>query len=99
MLHDPGDDTEGVNILGPGLIDLRVALGGEENSFVRSLECALESHHGRPSPDDERGHHVREYDHIPQGNDRKVNGRGFWGHELALCWMRVFLPGVGRMGD
>ncbi len=66
MLDDPGDDAEGVDVLGAGLIDLGVVLGGQEDPLVRALEGALEGHHRWPAADHERRHHVGEDHHVPQ---------------------------------
>ena len=74
MLDHPGHHTEAMNIRLIRLVDLRIALRGEEDLFVRSTERTLERHHGRPSSDDEWRHHVGIHHHVPQRNCGQLYG-------------------------
>ena len=69
-LDDVGDAAHGVDVLRLRVVDLRVVLRREEHPLVL-LQGVLEgADRGRP-PDDERHHHVREHDQVPQRDDRK----------------------------
>ena len=73
VLHNPRSNPQVIDILWPGLIDLGVALGREKDPFVGTLQRPLESHHRWLSANNERGHHVGVYDHVPQRYDGKLN--------------------------
>ena len=86
MLDYPGDDPELINIGNRGFVDLRIALGRENEFLVGSFEGPLEGHHRGSPTDHEWGHHVRKYDHVPQRNDRKRLGFTDCCH---LCFFRL----------
>ena len=76
-LHDVDDGADLINLVGFGLVHAGVMLGGEENLFVRGQRLFEGAHAGFP-PDDERSHHVREDDHVPDGHHGEFSGLEFF---------------------
>jgi len=74
VLDDPRDDTQAMNVIFGGLVDLRITLGREKNLLIGPSQCAFEGHHRRPPSDHERRHHVGIDHHVPQRNCGKLNG-------------------------
>ena len=66
-LHDIDDGAYLVDLVGLGLIDAGVVLGGQEYLLV-GRQCFFEgANAGFPSYD-KRSHHVREDDHVADGH-------------------------------
>ncbi len=75
-LHDVDDGADLVNLVGLGLVDAGVVLGGEENLLVagqRLFQCADA---GLPA-DHEGRHHERKDDDIPDGHHGELFGFEF----------------------
>src|SRR6185436_15950243 len=85
-LQDRGHAADGVQVLGR-----RIVLGG---GLLRDEQYVLAGVHGHVEgldrlgpPDEQRDHHVREYDDVPQRQERQqghVRGRGDWGGHASL---------------
>ena len=69
-LDDVGDAAHRVDVFGPRVVHRRVVLRGEEDPLVLEQRVLERARRARPS-DDERHHHVREHDDVPQRNDRQ----------------------------
>ena len=67
-----GDRVGGdaVDLLRSGVVDLRVALSGQEHLLV-ARERALDGEERRAAADDERNHRVREHDDVPERHHGK----------------------------
>ena len=77
-LHDVDDGADLVDLVGLGFVDAGVVLGGQEDLLVGGQRLFQRAHARFPAHD-ERGHHVREDDHVPDGHHRQ-----FFGLELFL---------------
>ncbi len=76
-----------------GLVDLRVALRGEEQPLVRG-ERPLDGEQRRLAADDERHHRVRKHDDVPQRHHRQLVRRsrgtlGAFPHACLLSSVRL----------
>ena len=69
-LHHVRHAAHRVDVLRLRVVDLRVVLGREEHPLVL-VQGVLEGADRRGPADDERHHHVREHDQVPQRDDRK----------------------------
>ena len=69
-LHDVADDADGVDVVGGGLVDGGVVLGGEEDAAV-AVEGFFERADGGLAADDEGRHHVRKDHHLADGHHRE----------------------------
>ena len=69
-LHHVGHAAHGVDVLGAGIVDGRVVLGGQEDPLVLGQRM-LERADGRRASNHERHHHVRENDDVAEGDDRE----------------------------
>ena len=76
-LDDVDDRTYLVNLVGFGFVHARVMLGSQKNLLVRG-QCLFECANARLATDHERGHHVREDDHIANGHHGKFSGLEFF---------------------
>ena len=66
------DDADLVDVLGLGLVELRVLLRGQEQALGRRRERRLEGADRRLAAHDEGLHHVGEDHHVPQGDERQA---------------------------
>ena len=71
-LGDGGDDADVVDVLGLGLVELRVLLRGQEEPLGRRREGRLEGADRGLAAHDEGLHHVGEDDHVPQRDERQA---------------------------
>ena len=71
MLHDRRDRTDGVDIVGSGVVVLGVALRRQEHTFV-GIEGTLDRQERTLPSHDERHHRIRENDDIPQRHHRQL---------------------------
>ena len=67
-LDDVGDAAHRVDVVRARVVDRRVVLRGEEDPLVLEQRMFQGARGRRPS-DDERHHHVRENDDVPERND------------------------------
>ena len=66
------DDADIIDVLGLGLVELRVLLRGEEQPLDRRRERRLEGANRRLAAHDEGLHHVGEDHHVPQRDERQA---------------------------
>jgi hypothetical protein len=88
VLNHPRHHPELVDVGHRRLVDLGVALGGEEEALVGAFQGPLQGHHRGPAADHEGGHHVRKDHHVPQRDD---------GERLSVsdcCHLASFVGGV-----
>ena len=76
-LHDVDDRADLVDLVGLGFVDAGVVLGGQEDLLVGGQRLFQGANAGFPAHD-ERGHHVREDDHVPDGHHGKFFGLEFF---------------------
>ncbi len=94
-LHDVADGADLVDVLGLGLVDGGVMLGGEKDLAV-ATEGLLESAHAGLAAHHEGGHHIGEDNHVADGHHGQlarlvfVAGHGHWDTWIRLtpvaCW-------------
>ncbi len=73
VLDDRGHDADAVDLVHGRIVDLRIALGGQEDSFFGGGERRLERRDGGAASDDEGRHHRGEDHHVAQGNERELD--------------------------
>jgi hypothetical protein len=66
-LHDVDDGADLVDVVGLGLVDGGVVLGGQKDLLVGG-QSLFESAHAGLAAHDERRHHVGKDDHVPNGH-------------------------------
>ena len=71
-LGDGGDDADLVDVLGRRLVELRVALRGQEEPLDRRRERRFEGADRGLAAHDEGLHHVGEHDHVPKRDERQA---------------------------
>ena len=76
VLHHPSDDTDPVDVVDPRVVDLRIALGDQEDQLAGRAQRLFQREHGTAPADDEGRHHLREDHHVPQRHDRQPVARG-----------------------
>jgi hypothetical protein len=69
-LHHVGDASHREDVFGTRVVNRGIVLRGEEYLLVLPERVLERAGRGWP-PDDERHHHVREYDDIPQRDNRQ----------------------------
>ena len=85
-LHDVDDRADLVDLVGLGLVDAGVMLGGQKDllvggqRFFQGANARFAAHH-------ERRHHVGEDDHVPDGHHGK-----FFGLEFFLGLSSLYSP-------
>ena len=94
-LHHVGDAAHREDVLGPRVVNRRVVLRGEEDLLVLAERVLERAGRGGPS-DDERHHHVREHDDVPQRDDRQ--GLVDFHVVIALDCELVELPELSSTG-
>ena len=69
--------ADAVDLVGLGLVDGGVVLGGQEDLLVAG-HGLFERPHAGFAPHHERGHHVRKDDHVADGHHRQTFCIGFF---------------------
>ena len=76
-LDDVDDGADAVDLVGLGLVDGSVVLGGKKDFLVAGHGLFQRAHAGF-APHHERGHHVRKDDDVPDGHHRQTFCIGFF---------------------
>ena len=76
-LHDVADGADLVDLLGLGLVDGGVVLGGEKDLAV-AVERFFKRAHAGEAADHEGRHHVREDHHVPDGHHGQLARLGLF---------------------
>ena len=71
VLDHRRDHTHVADVVAQRIVDPGVLLGGQEDPLGGARERLLQGPHRALPADDERGHHVREDHHVPQGDQRQ----------------------------
>ncbi len=74
-LQDGCDRADRIKVVGVWVVDGRVLLG-DQHDLVLAILYHLKRAHGLVTAHEERRHHVRKHDDVPQGQDRE--GFLFW---------------------
>ena len=88
-LHDVDDGADLVNLIGLGLVDGGIVLSGQKDFLVRGQRL-FEGPHAGLSAHDERRHHVRKDDHVPDGHHGQLLALEFFlgcGHSISLDYV------------
>jgi hypothetical protein len=100
-LHDVADRADLVDVLGLGLVDGGVVLGGEKDLAI-AAECLFERTHAGLAAHHEGRHHIGEDDHIADGHHGQLARLVFFaGHGHQHTWLVLALAvgsncGAGR---
>jgi hypothetical protein len=97
-LHDVADGADLVNVLGLGLVDGGVVLGGEENLAVAG-QGLFEGAHAGLAAHDERRHHIGEDDHVADGHHGQLARLVFFArHGHRGTWVHLTSAGASTTG-
>jgi hypothetical protein len=80
QLQHGGQDADGVDVGGGGIVVDAVLLGGQKDLFF-ALHDLVERPHGFFPAYEQRHNHVREHDDVAQGQNGEENGLG---HDATL---------------
>ncbi len=95
VLHHLGDHAELVHVRALRIVDLGIELRDQEDPPLLGEQRPLERPHRGLAADDERRHHVREDDHVPQRHQRQPQAARLDEARLGLLTHRESWAGAG----
>ncbi len=95
QLQHRSDGADAVNVFGIGIILTGILLGDQQDLLV-VLHDILERPHRLFAADEERHDHMREYDDVPQRQDRKYLGARRCKHAAFILRGDAGQPGFGH---